>query len=181
MKAVGLDLSLASTGIAVIVDGGAHTETIKLRAGLTGVRRLDALRSHLREFVHGAHLVAVEGAAYNQQGGQQGHHERAGLWWLMAWTLYRAEIPLAVIGPTQIKKYATGKGNAKKAEVVGAVARRYPAVTCATDDEADALVLAAMAARKLGHPIDGSLPNTQVEAMARAQWPHNLREGIRQL
>lgn len=43
-------------------------------------------------------------------------------------------------------------------------------LTSTGNDEADALVLAAMAHRHLGHPID-ELPKTHLAAMDKIRWP----------
>ena len=83
--------------------------------------------------------------------------------------LHVVEVP-----PTVVKKYATGKGggpDSSKDQVLAAVIRRYPAVDVTGNDEADALVLAAMGARWAGHPIDDPLPVLQTTAMAKVAWP----------
>jgi crossover junction endodeoxyribonuclease RuvC len=43
------------------------------------------------------------------------------------------------------------------------------------NDEADALVLAAMGSRHLGQPLEGSLPAAHLGAMAGAKWPSPQR------
>jgi len=67
--------------------------------------------------------------------------------------------------------YATGKA-LDKDQVLAAVVRRYPNVPIGNNNEADALILAAMGARKLGHPYEPSLPQTHLRAMDGAEWPH---------
>lgn len=52
-----------------------------------------------------------------------------------------------------------------------AVARRYMSlVDVANNDQADALVLAALGARQLSQPID-DLPQTHPRAMMKVSWP----------
>lgn len=53
------------------------------------------------------------------------------------------------VPPTSLKKWATGKGNAKKVQVVTALVKRY-GCEYATDDEYDAFALARMAAQVIG-------------------------------
>lgn len=80
------------------------------------------------------------------------------------------EHPIVIITPSQRAKYATGKGNASKDAVLLAVARRYPTVEVTDNNEADALVLAAMIARLAGRPIETSLPQTHLDALAKVRW-----------
>lgn len=167
-KIVGLDLSLTSTGVAVVLGDFASTETIKPKA--KGHARLSMLQAEIGNYVDGATLVVVEGPAFASAKGQQGHHERAGLWWLITHSLHRRSIPTAIVPPSTLKKYVTGKGNADKDTVLLAVARRYPTVDIHGNDEADALVLAAMGARHLDHPID-DMPSLHLEGMAKVEWP----------
>ena len=176
MKIVGLDLSLTSIGIAVITDGTATTDRI-LSKGTKAAnlaareRRLRTLMNKISDHTTNADLIVIEGPSYGQarQGGQ---HDRAGLWWLVVSnTLRWADAPpLVEVPPAARAKYATGKGNAAKDQVLAAVIRRYPHVMVDGNDEADALVLAAMGARHLGAPID-DLPKVHLEAMVKVAWP----------
>ena len=71
--------------------------------------------------------------------------------------------------------YGTGKGNAGKDEVMLATARRYTnQAEVANNDQADALVLAAMGARHLGAPIEESLPQSHLRALDKVAWPAGL-------
>ena len=74
--------------------------------------------------------------------------------------------------PTARAKYGTGKGNAAKDAVLAAVIRRYPAVDVTGNDEADALILAAMGARHLGIPLELSpVPGPCLDALLKVRWP----------
>lgn len=168
MNILGLDLSLAATGLA----GDGWTETLKPPARLRGVERLDWIRSTIADrYLTGVTLAAVEGPSYGSQGAgrQSGHHERAGLWWLVVRTLWRRGIPYAVVTPAGRARYATGRGNAGKDDVMREVARRFPWFT-GDNNAADALVLAAMAADHLGHPL-AAMPATHRAALAAVEWP----------
>lgn len=172
MKVTGIDLSLTSTGLALIVDGTAHVDRHTTRpAGPVTTDRHDRLLS-IAETVHnwstGADLVVIEGPSYGSATGHQ--HDRSGLWWLVVHRLLTDGLPLAVIPPTCRARYATGKGNAAKDAVLAAVVRRYPEVEVTGNDQADALVLAAMGARSLGRPID-VVPKLHLTAMEGAAWP----------
>jgi len=93
-------------------------------------------------------LTLIEGYAFAVAGTQRGQSDRAELGGILRWRLDRwttiVEVP-----PSTLKKFGTGKGNAKKAEVVSAVSRRYDR-NFKTDDEADAWVLMELGRCLLG-------------------------------
>jgi crossover junction endodeoxyribonuclease RuvC len=178
---LGLDLSLTATGIAIVRtgDGDNHryrTEVIKEPSKRTKWPDRDRIRwmiDQLTVIVEDAlgpdevwDLAVVEGLAYSRITGHA--TTRAGLWWLVTENL-ADDIPLAVMGPTSRAKYATGKGNAAKADVMREVARRFPHFG-GGEDEADALVCAAAGADHLGHPI-AAMPATHRTALAAVEWP----------
>lgn len=178
-KVVGIDLSLASTGVAAIqVDRHGHTISVDRIATRPGGGTLTDRANRLRHIVGqlnlwtaGAGLVVIEGPALRLQSGAA--HERAGLWWIVAARLIANHTPVAVVPPANRAKYAAGRGNAGKDEVLASVLRRYPQVPVAGHDEADALVLAAMGARWLDQPIE-QLPLDHLAAMKGAHWPQAL-------
>lgn len=181
---VGIDLSLTSTGIAEIrwgdLDAPDDTTVATRRiqsAGRAGASladrqaRLHRLAGQVVEWAAYADLTVIEGPSLGQarQGGQ---HDRSGLWWLVIDLLTDAYDSVAVeVPPACRSKYACGKGNAPKDAVLAAVIRRYPDIDVTGNDVADALTLAAMGARHLGHPIEASLPQTHLDAMTRIRWP----------
>lgn len=172
MKIVGLDLSLASTGVAVIAGRHAAVDRIqtKPRGDALHARRgrLADIRAHIRVWTTSTDLVVVEGLAYASRSPHA--TERAGLWWLIVDDLLARDAPVAIVPPSSRAKYATGKGNAGKDQVLAAAIRRYPDTNVTGNDQADALILAAMGARALEQPID-DLPKTHLDAMAKVAWP----------
>lgn len=174
---VGIDLSLASTGIARI-DTAWGTTTVdrivskgkKDACLFDRYTRLDRIACQAAKLAEDADLVVIEGPSFGQSR-QGGEHDRAGLWWMVAQLILCFPTPLVEVPPATLKKYATGKGNAPKDAVLAAVVRRYPDVDVAGNDQADALVLAAMGARRLGEPIEASLPIAHLDAMTKVAWP----------
>ncbi|MET8677048.1 hypothetical protein ABZW18_05465 [Streptomyces sp. NPDC004647] len=177
-RVIGLDLSLTSTGIA---------GTDWARAARPGRRRsherMDWLCGHVAVGVDGADLVVVEGAAY-AQGGQAGHHELAGLWWLVTQYLWRHRVPYAVANPHHRTIYATGRANpaqdfprkersrVAKGMVRSVAVERY-GVECEGPgryDQADATVLAQMGLDWLGYPTV-PVPDTHRRALEAVRWP----------
>jgi crossover junction endodeoxyribonuclease RuvC len=189
VKVIGLDLSLTCAGVAVATQDGAVTDRITSKpvpaASLADrTSRIDQLVDRVMEHATGADLVIIEGPSLGQQR-QGGTHDRAGFWWLVAWRLWVRGYTVVEVPPATRTRYATGRGNASKDDVLSAVIRRYPHVDVNGNDEADALILAAMGARFLGHPLErpvpgrplfpGSpLPKTCLAAMDAVTWPEHL-------
>lgn len=171
---VGIDPSLTGTAIAVIDDwtGGVRTGRFPTsgKADATHADTLDRLnrierwtRDRLEELGRIDLTIGIEGPSLSPK--RMGHdHERAGLWWRL-YTRASAYGDVVVVTPKQRAKYATGNGNAGKDQVLLAVAKRYPLFCGGTNDEADALVIAAMLARLDGHPIDDPMPQACLAAL----------------
>lgn len=176
MIVAGIDLSLANTGLAVIHDDptplvrrvrskGTADDTLQQR-----YKRLVDIGNFITGWVGFPDLVVIEAPAFSRTTGHQ--HDRSGLWWLLVESLITKGVPVAEVPPTSRAMYATGAGNGGKGNVIEAVTRRYPHVDTGGDDNlCDALVLAAMGARHLGHPIEHTLPQTHLRAMDKIKWP----------
>lgn len=172
VSVIGLDLSLTSTGLAFANGTGYDTHPLKPPRGKD--RGHDRLAWFLREVEAVADrqpdLVVVEGPAYgSSRQSQRGHHERAGLWWMVVHALWQRTQRVAIAPPQAVKRYATGKGNASKDLVLAAVVRRFPDFA-GGNDEADALILAALGTDHLGHPI-ADMPATHRTALTSVEWP----------
>lgn len=162
---VGLDLSLTCTGLS---DG--HNIRVIKPLKRTGVDRLRYIRDQvlLAADSYGPDLICVEGPSYNSKGGHE--HERGGLWWIVAEQL-ELSYQVAVIPPATLKKYATGKGNAGKDEMIVAACKRFPWFN-GGNDEADALFLAAIGYEHLGAPLV-EMPAINRSSLA-AVWPERV-------
>lgn len=156
---IGLDLSLTHAGVAILRDEAAP-ELAVIGSAATGVMlkdrytRLNEHAGRIFEFADPGYLedgqpefvdeyihVVVEQPAYAQTQGSQ--HDRSGLWWLVmsGFAHYRmTEVP-----PSVLKKFATGKGNASKAEMMARTAQDFPGLPFKDDNDSDALWLATMA------------------------------------
>lgn len=180
MRVVGIDPSLTSTGVACIEladDGALNVAVNRVQSAGHRAATLDERMVRLNNLVHRIgwdtnrrpDLVVIEGPAFSRN--NAGTWDRAGLWWLVVRHMFEAELEVVVVPPNVRAKYATGKGTAGKDEVLAAVVRRYPGVEVRGNDEADALVLAAMGARHLGHSIEESLPASHQSVMDKVEWP----------
>lgn len=173
---IGIDPSLTGTGVGVIQADGTeithavHTFGRKGKTSETLIERLNRITTitrQVRDVIRGLDVypdvIAIETPAYGQTSGS--HHDRSGLWWdLVRELTYEAGLGVMEVGIGKVKIYATGKGNGDKDAVLAATVRRYPEAPISNNNEADAFVLAAMAARLIGEPID-DLPKTHLRAM----------------
>lgn len=169
---VGIDLSLASTGLAVHhQDGTIGTDTITTKGhrGETLAERwarIRRIRDEIRHWLATDRLVVIEGPAGAAPGGST--WDRAGLWWAVV-DLAMQRCPVAVVVPSTRAKWATGNGRADKAAVAVAMSKRAPGVELANSDEADALALAWMGAQWLGwRPVRNKVEQACLDV---ARWP----------
>lgn len=170
-RVVGLDLSLTSSGVAVVCGTGIRLTRIQPAGQLGDHERIDWIRHRVWELAAQVDLAVVERTTYAQTTGKA--HERAGLWWIITRMLWRQHLPYAVVESTKLKKYATGYGGGKnsgKDRVLAAAIKRYPMADVDGNDVADALILAAMGADHLGHPL-APVPQVQRAALTGVHWP----------
>ncbi|MFB4320647.1 hypothetical protein [Actinomadura sp. 21ATH] len=171
-RVIGIDLSLSATGIAR-VDGSLDTITTGPGDHLADQR--DRLRYIADEVVNrtkaglfeGPHLAVIEGPSYGSAGAVT--WDRAGLWWLVVDRLFYECLPVAVVPPKTLKKYATGRGDATKADMRMALYQREDR-DVRDDNMVDARWLALMGLDALGHPLI-DMPKVNREALAKVAWP----------
>ena len=167
MHILGLDLSLTSTGYAIVETGAGSVVAGRLQPGKRrDHERMEWLYQAVREQARGCSLAVVEGPSFASSHKQ---HEMGGMWWLVTYMLWHNNYKIVVVPPSSLKKYLTGNGNAGKDLVLSSVIRRFPqAAEITGNDEADALGLAAMGADALGFPL-AQLPVTQRAVLEK--WP----------
>jgi Holliday junction resolvasome RuvABC endonuclease subunit len=172
-RVLAVDLSLAATGLAGNVPG-LWTSTIKPKT--KGHQRLADITNEIYDYASKGHvdLIIIEGPSYGSGKGQQGHHERAGLWWHVTWRLWRNYIPLLVMPPATVKVYATGNGGASKDDVLVAALKRWPTFGIANNNEADAATMLAAALDHADAPLC-EMPKTHRRALAGINaWPNRV-------
>jgi len=177
---LGLDLSLASTGVCVMRAAGTSTSTIETKgkaddgypAREARLGRILGLVANVIPF--DVDLVVVEAPSYSSGG--VGTWDRAGLWWGVVMGVRSFGHPLALVPPSNRAMYATGRGNASKPTVMAAAMRTYPQAVIHNDNEADAVVLAAMGLHWLGQPR-AQVPPKNLTALDGCVWPS--RDSIR--
>jgi crossover junction endodeoxyribonuclease RuvC len=174
-RVIGIDPSMTSTGIAIHEGGWITTHTVKSKpdAGtLTSfLDRSYQIAKDIDAVVHfrNEDLVVIEGMAFGAKSSSLDKIHAH--WWLVVKFIidYVNQEPV-VVSSSQRCLYATGKGAAKKDIVLAAVLKRYPGADPAGNDEADAVIFAAMGARHLGKPVEQSLPLANLGAMEKVKW-----------
>jgi Holliday junction resolvasome RuvABC endonuclease subunit len=147
VKVTGIDPSITLTGVAIFEDG-KHPFVTSVKSKPLGSsitdrhRRLLLLRDEVSQLAAYSDLVVIETPAYDSRTGSQ--HDRSGNWWLIVNELLSLGFPVVEVPPTTMKKYATTRGNVDKDEVIFRAAKEFPTLESLTNDQADALWLAAM-------------------------------------
>lgn len=158
---VGLDLSLTGSGLARITWGLGTVVTETWRRGEKGVtvmpdpvdrcRALHRLKTDIVDWVWPASLVVVESLVPNPK--SRSTDERAALWYLVVTALAFRNVRVVEVNPTALKRYATGRGRADKDAMEAAAEEAFPGTPLPSDDEVDALWLAAVGMHLSGGPL----------------------------
>jgi crossover junction endodeoxyribonuclease RuvC len=176
---IGLDLSLTSTGIAI----GDDTRVIDAK-GLSGPERLIRLRNRItdaivqrRDEVGLTPLVLVEGYSFASRNSHA--HALGELGGIVRVELWEADIPYVEVAPTVRAKFATGRGNAGKSEVVSAVSARTGIIWdgAGNEDRCDAWVLQEIGLAQLGRARH-EWPTGHLAALDKIVWPLALQQAF---
>jgi Holliday junction resolvasome RuvABC endonuclease subunit len=160
-----LDLSLVSTGFCSDKKMGIIATAEK------GPKRLDLISSAISDIVKEEEIgvVVIEGYSFASRSGQAFSIGELG--GVVRTTLYRMGIPFIEIPPTCRAKFATGKGNASKNEVVSSISAKTGIIfrNPGADDQCDAWILLEMAKTYLGvSSIDW--PKVNKDALDKVDW-----------
>jgi len=165
VKFLGIDLSLTSTGYS----HNDNCEIISVHS--RGPKRLieisESIGNLIVEFKIDA--VAIEGYAFSSRNSQA--HSIGELGGVVRVMFHRMDIPYVEIPPTCRAKFATGRGNASKNEVISFVSAKTGMIwkNPGADDKCDAWILEEMTRAKVGlQRYDW--PNTSLEALNKVDW-----------
>lgn len=162
---VGLDLSLTSTGYS------CGEERLCITTKLRGPARLDEIATQICERIllleHP--LVIVEGYSFASRNSQA--HSIGELGGVVRVSLWRASVPYVEVPPTTRAKFATGKGNASKGEVLSAVSARTGITWSGSgaDDICDAFILEEIGLTRLERERY-SWPTINRSALEKIDW-----------
>lgn len=166
---VGLDPSLTSTGVAT--EAGQWSIGTAAAGSLIGqLARLRVIAHDVLERVPAGALLVIEAPAFSRF--QGGAHARAGLWWMLVDLADARMCTIVQAAPNVLKKFATGNGNASKADMRMALYKRA-GIDISNDDAADAWWLRQAGLHILGDRSAVALPKTQLAALGglRGQLP----------
>lgn len=165
MNLLGLDLSLTSSGYSLKGDTGIIATKAK------GPERLSIVNKTVLQLCLDKSIdcVIVEGYSFASRNSQA--HSIGELGGCVRMTLWECNIPYIEVPPTSRAKFATGKGNAGKTEVISAISSKTGKVFsgAGADDECDAWVLEQMGLVKLGLSRY-SWTKEQLSALEKIDW-----------
>lgn len=145
-KIMGLDLSLTSTGVSV--DG----DTTSIRSKQKSIARLIEIRDLIVAIAKTKQIeiVAIEGYSYASQYSQA--HSIGELGGIVKVAMRELGLKIVIIPPTCRAKFATGKGNSGKTDVINAITTKTGITFTGADgnDRCDAWILEQMTLTYLG-------------------------------
>lgn len=173
----GLDLALTKIGWARTRPQQSTWAGLIQPRGKGSPRLHDALGQVARA-MRGCDLVVIEGPSYGSADHSQQHSQgkMAGVIELALYQM-KPRPAIAIVAPSSLKKFATGKGFAKKEEMVMA-ARAWLDYGRYSDDEADAMWLVQMAVEEYALDRRIDIPEKQMEALESVEWPQHLYEQV---
>lgn len=139
---VGLDLSF-STGI-VILDSEAKVITAKeIQAySQSKIAKVAEVTNGVIALLEKDDIVILEGFAYDAVG--KSADTQYGIGWIIRAFLYKNKIKFSIASPSQLKKFASGKGNATKEQLIKPIEKKWSFYDF-SDNVRDAYVLARIA------------------------------------
>lgn len=167
-QVVGADLSLAATGVAT--SGGLFTVAISPGLRTTSARLwrfLTIIGGVWNRIEDDNAVIVVEGPSYRSSGSAT--HDLAGLWWLFVDRCQDWGWNTVVVPPATLKRFATGKGTATKADMRMALYQRA-GLDIRDDNQVDAFFLRQIGLHLLEDPDAIKLPQTHLAALDKIDW-----------
>ena len=143
---IGLDMSIASTGVAIITEGEIELHTIKTRKQdfRYPIERMNHIIAKVRNYVTAECKVCIE-KAFTSTKNFSGQEILSALAFNVRGMLDQKGVSYIDVAPVQLKKYATGKGNTKGKELVMKAIWGLWDIDTTDDNQAYAAVLAKIA------------------------------------
>lgn len=173
VNVLALDLSLTSTGYCHNGQSGVISFEAK------GPERLWRIKREVESLTlkFGIDVAVIEGYSFASRNSQA--HSIGELGGVIRLLLWELGIPYVVIPPTCRAKFATGKGNASKNEVISAVSAKTGIVWSnpGADDKCDAWLLEEMVFAKLGCQRF-EWPQNNLSALDKVDWEIIEKRGL---
>ncbi|MCV7226082.1 hypothetical protein [Mycolicibacterium komossense] len=190
MIAVGIDPSLTSSGVAVLVNGKLMHYGRYGREGHNGATytsRSRRIRKMIREVTEAAlaggtpDVFVIEEHPY-AVGNQGNEFDRAAVWHGIYGNMDARNVPGVVVNNSTGKAWVTGAGNANKVAMIAVIDEWYAGQIVPPlaklrktvdhpDDLADAIGYATMGAYKLGDPLPFEPKERHRTALSLLPWP----------
>lgn len=166
MNFLALDLSLTSTGYC------NRGQAATISPDSSGPKRLWEFKREIGSLINSLQKldsVIIEGYSFASRNSQA--HSIGELGGVIRLLLWELEIPCVVIPPTSRAKFATGKGNASKNEVISSISAKTGIIWSnpGADDKCDAWILEEMAMTKYGLG-KFEWPAASMEALNKVDW-----------
>jgi Holliday junction resolvasome RuvABC endonuclease subunit len=165
MQLMGLDLSLTSTGYSI------NQETGIISIKEKGAERLSIISNKIIDLVidNSVDVVIIESYSFASRNSQA--HSIGELGGAVRMRLWECGMPFIDVPPTCRAKFATGKGNAGKSEVISAISAKTNIVWSGpgADDRCDAWVLEQMGFAQLGKSLY-DWTKVQLSALESIDW-----------
>ena len=168
MKVLGIDPSLTGTGVVTLSGRGKvlsadHIRSYPVKTYPLEVKRIRGITDTVLSAAEGCSLAVMEGLAF------MAHNTTAlvqlsALNYFIREGLMNMEIPFIIVAPSSLKKFVTGKGNAKKDSIFLEVYKRW-GESFTNDNEADAYGMAQIAWVLANPGVEKGLPEFQQEVI----------------
>lgn len=159
MITIGIDASLTGTGVCVLkTEKGSIQQILEvgtIKTKLFGVPRLQYIRDTVKALIIKYPIpVFIEGYSFGSKGSSV--YDLGELGGVLRVMLYENKITYKEIPPSTLKKYISGKGNAKKEIMLEQTYRKFGfgSEILKDNDQVDAFCLAVMGANCLYYQQD---------------------------
>ena len=148
VRYVGIDPS-TKTGLVILDSNGevVEQEEIRSKAKQDPERMIDIVRQ-VKAYLQPNDKVVIEGFAYGAKGNAVDF--QYGLGWLMRAMLYTSKFAYTEATPSQVKKFCSNRGNAKKEDLVLPMYKKW-GYEHHSDNVRDAYVMSRMAYSMYNH------------------------------
>lgn len=141
MKFVGIDLS-TKTGLVILDEFGQVAHEEEITSNKTDPSRMIEIIDQVMQHINKKDIIAIEGFSYGSRG--RGIDFQFGLGHAMRIKLFEQGYDYLIVTPSQVKKYATGKGNTSKDNMILPIYKRWN-YEHESDNVRDAFVLSQIA------------------------------------
>lgn len=142
MRYVGLDLS-TKTGLVILDESGQVVKAEEITTKeKNDPQRMIILTEKIMSNLKDDDVIAIEGFSYGSRG--RGVSFQFGYGYAVRIALFTANKPFLIVTPSQVKKYATGKGNSSKDNMILPMFKKW-GFEHDSDNVRDAYVLAKIA------------------------------------